>query len=91
MTQTTQPLTLATLNQLLALAPQLTYADIAAAERAVLALPVPDAIALYRAFGRRRCASRADAARLIGRRLVERRGRAERGEVIGEIARLARG
>jgi hypothetical protein len=80
-------MTTANLTDLLSRATSLSYDDIAAVERAVLALPVAEAIALYRTFGRRRCSSRADAAHLIARRLEERRGRHERGE---EIARLAR-
>jgi hypothetical protein len=56
---------------------------------AVLALAVPDAIALAKGFTRRRVASRAGAAREIARRLSERKGRHERGEEIARIARQA--
>jgi hypothetical protein len=87
MTQTTQPLTLATLQQLYALATSLTYSEIGEVQSAVLALPVEEAIVLARGFSRRRVTSRAAASRSIARRLSERKGRHERGE---EIAKLAR-
>jgi hypothetical protein len=85
-TMTNSTLTIAHLQQLLTLAPRMTWEEIDQVETSILALPVAEALA--KGFLRRRVTSRAGAAQEIGRRLSERKGRHERGE---EIARIAAG